>query len=238
MAEQDPTLEGADNPERPEWLPEKFESAESLAKSYLELERRDTQRSQELAEERRARETLEESFQTLSQQFEAQSRPDPANVYGQWQDQYEADPFGTTLSLIQALGAQNAQQQSNAQTGVDPTEFAAFVADQSLGRKYEDWGEYAPKVSEFLAENPNLFSEDTWKDPRATELAADRIYKMVKAEEVLSGADIAQQQQADTRQMKLNAQSAAGASGRTPALPDEVQEWERIKNAGQKQYWQ
>jgi len=62
-----------------------------------------TRTSQQLAEERQAREALEEAVQTLSAQFEAQNRPDPNAVVSQWRDQYEEDPFSTTLSLAQAV---------------------------------------------------------------------------------------------------------------------------------------
>jgi hypothetical protein len=33
-------LETANNPNRPEWLPEKFESAEAMAQAYADLERK------------------------------------------------------------------------------------------------------------------------------------------------------------------------------------------------------
>ena len=55
--------EGQDNPERPEWLPANFDSAEALAQSYKELQGRFTQESQ-------ARSALEDNYAELAGSFE------------------------------------------------------------------------------------------------------------------------------------------------------------------------
>lgn len=237
MADQDPDLvEGQDNPERPEWLPENFDSPESFAASYKEAQRKIT----ELATEKRG---LEESINSLSTQFEEftaqQSRPDPSNVLGQWQDQYEADPFSTTLQLAEAIAQNTAQkilQQQQQPQAVDP-DLLGFAANMTMAQQHEDWGEYVDKVKEVVSSDPFFANDNLWKDIQTSTQTLNNVYKMVKADALLSGAEVAQQQVADTRAMKLAAQSAAGASGRTPALPDDVQEWERIKNAGRKSYY-
>jgi hypothetical protein len=54
---------------------------------------------------------------------------------------------------------------------------------------------------------------------------------MAKADSLLSDNAVVQQQVADTRAMKLAAQSAAGASGRSPAPDDFEQRWQEIQNA-------
>ena len=242
MAEQDPTLEGADNPERPEWLPENFDSPEALVNSYRESQSKITKTSQELAEERRAREALEDAVQTLSAQFEAANRPDPSNVYNQWQEQYEQDPFSTTLSLAQAVAQQTAneilkqQQGQSAQSGVSP-DVVAFIADQTMGQSHSDWDEYKQRVSETIAENPLFQRDELWNSPQTAAQALDSAYQMVKAQDVLSGNSVVQQQLADTRAMKQAAQTATGASGRTPATPDDIAEWQRIKDAAPKNYY-
>lgn len=46
-----------------------------------------------------------------------------------------------------------------------------------------------------------------------------------------------EQSRVDSRAMKIGAQSMVGASGRTPALPDDVQAWETIKAATPKRYF-
>jgi len=235
LAEQDPTLEGADNPERPEWLPENFKSPEALVDSYKELQGASTRTSQQLAEERQAREALDEAVQTLSAQFEAQNRPDPNAVVSQWRDQYDEDPFSTTLSLAQAVAQQTAQQILQAQgQQSEPSatpDVVAFIADQTMGQSREDWSDYKGKVSELIAENPLFQRDELWSSPQSAAQALDSAYQMVKAQDVLSGNAVVQQQVADTRAMKLAAQSAAGASGRSPAPDDFEQRWQEIQNA-------
>lgn len=235
-------VEGQDNPEpeRPEWLPANFDSPESFAKSYTEAQRKIT----ELGQEKKG---LEESVQSLAQQFEdftaQQSRPDPQNVLSQWQEQYDVDPFNTTLSLAQAVAQSTAQQilqqqqAQNAQPATSP-EVVGFMADQTMGQKYQDWEDYRDQVKDVIGTNPLFNRDELWSSPGSAHQAFESAYKMVKANDMLTNADVTQQQQADTRAMKLAAQTVAGASGRTPAVPDTVAEWEAVKAARPKNYWE
>ena len=74
-AEMDAGVEEQDKPDRPEWLPEKFGSAEDLAKAYSELEARmGSQKTEESVEhdEGEIREDLENvgvDYDALSQEF-------------------------------------------------------------------------------------------------------------------------------------------------------------------------
>ena len=74
-AEMDAGVEEQDNSDRPEWLPEKFSSAEDLAKAYSELEARmGSQKTEESVEvdEGDARQDLENvgvDYDALSQEF-------------------------------------------------------------------------------------------------------------------------------------------------------------------------
>lgn len=220
--------------QRPEWLPENFNSPEDLAKSYQEAQRKITELGQ-------ANRGLEESINTLSSQFEeftaAQNRPDPQSVYSQWEDQYNNDPFGTMLNLVNAIQQQNQSAQQPAQAGVNP-DIVAFAADQSMGQHHDDWDTYRQKVSEELASNPLFQRDDLWENLGLATQATEYAYNLVKAQDVLEGNSTLAQQAADTRAMKLNAQSAAGASGRTPAIPDAQAEWDAVKAAKPKNYWE
>lgn len=230
MADQDPALEeGADNPERPEWLPENFESPEALLASYKESQRKITELSQ-------SNKGLEDSIQSLSSQFEeftaAQSRPDPNQVYSQWQDLYEQDPIGTMAQIAQATATQVLQQQSAGQQQPTATpDVVAFIADQTMNQQYEDWGGYKEKVAEVIAQNPLFQRDELWTNPQAASQALDSAYQMVKAQDVLSGEYAQQKQQADARAMKLAAQTAQGAGGRIPAEDDFEKRWQEIQNA-------
>ena len=240
MAESDPPPE-VDNPDdRPEWLPENFKSPEDLAKSYQESQRKIT----ELSTQNKG---LEESIGNLSAQFEQftaqQGQPDPQAVYGQWSDMYEQDPIGTMAQIAQATAAQTVQQyaQQNQQpmqaTQQTQSALVAAYADQALAAQYQDWDEEKGKVAEFIQDNPDMFHEGLFADPAKATKALVTAYKMVKADDVLSGTTVTQQQMADTRQMKLAAQSAVGASGRPDATPADVAEWEAIKAAAPKTYY-
>lgn len=235
MAEQDPTLGGADNPERPEWLPENFKSPEALVDSYKELQGASTRTSQQLAEERQAREALEEAVQTLSAQFEAQNQPDPNAVYSQWQDLHDNDPVTFTFQAAQRVAEQTAReilksQQAEGQSTLDP-DTLAFFASQMAAQKYEDWDEVLPQVKELMANDPIFANDNLYRDVPTAANTIDRAYRMAKADSLLSDNAVVQQQVADTRAMKLAAQSAAGASGRSPAPDDFEQRWQEIQNA-------
>lgn len=236
MAEQDPSLE-ADNPEgqRPEWLPENFKNPEDFAASYKESQRKIT----ELAQEKKG---LEESINLLSSQFEQftaqQSQPDPDTVRSQWYEQFEADPLATMTQIAQLTAQQIVQQSQQSQAGIKPEDFAAYVAEQQVSSRYQDFDELRPQITELLSSDPLFQSDAIWADPQTATHALDRAYQTVKAQELLSGNQIAQQQLADSRAMKLGAQSAQGASGRQEAPA--IDEWEAVKNAAaaERKYWQ
>lgn len=242
MSDQQDPAEGADNPQRPEWLPENFQSPEDLAKSYQEAQRKIT----ELSTQNKG---LEESIGNLSAQFEqftaAQNQPDPQAAYGQWQELYEQDPIGTVAQIAAATAQQTLQQyqqQQQAQPGVDPAQYASFVADQTLTAKYgEEWApgsDLRQKVSEVIQTNPVFNNDAIWLDPAKATQALESAREIVKAQELLSGNDVVQQQLADTRQMKLAAQTAVGASGRPDAPAADKAEWDAIKAAAPKTYYE
>lgn len=237
MADSDPDLvaEEQGNPERPEWLPENFKSPEDLAKSYAESQRKIT----ELANEKKG---LEESVQSLAAQFEeftaAQNRPDPNQIYSQWEDRYNQDPISTMAEIAAATAQQILQQQGQQQPATDMDTIGA-LANMTLAQQHEDWGEHVPRMKEILASEPVFANDNLWRDLPSTTRALESAYKMAKAEALLTNnADLAQQQAADTRAMKLGAQSAVGASGRPPAPSSDAEEWERIRNAAPRRYYE
>ena len=233
------TTEAVDN--TPEWvsrIPEKFQNdPEKFIDAYSNLEREYHQSRQEVK-------GLQETVQTISSQweeFQAQAnRPDPNTVYAQLAEAYENDPIGTMQAIAQSTAQSIYEQQAKqAQqpAGVAPEEFYAWTAQQALGAKYEDFSELAPKISEELQSNPLYQNDNLWGSQELATRAIEHAYESVKARELLAGNSAVQQQLADTRAMKLGAQTSSGAGGRTPAVPDDVAAWERIKAAGNKPYW-
>ena len=218
----------------PEWVPEKFRSnPEEFAKAYTNLER-------EFHASRQEKKGLEDSLQELSSRFEeftaAQNQPDPNTVYAQWQEAFEADPIGTIAQIAQTSAQQVHQQYAQQSKGPSTSpEVVAFIADQTMTRDHDDWDEYKEKVGQLIASDPLFQRDDLYASPELTTKALNSAYQMVKAQDVLSGAAVVQQQVDTNRAMKLNAQSAVGASGRPPAPSDD--EWARIKAAGDNPYW-
>lgn len=230
MSDVDPQ-EGADNPvedERPEWLPQNFKSPEDLARSYQEAQRKITELST-------TNKGMEESLGYLTSQVEtlvAQNAPDPDEVRAQWEQAYESDPWNTIQTVVQqtAEAVRNELAQQNQQPAITP-DVTAFIADQNMAQTHEDWGQYKPQVAELVKTDPLFANDSLWSNPALATSALDRAYKMVKAESVLSGDQIVQQQLADTRQMKLNAQSATGAAGRPDSPDANANRWQEIVNA-------
>lgn len=237
MAEQDPTLEGADNPERPEWLPENFTSPEDLARSYSEAQRKITEQAQQMK-------GLEDAVNTMREQQEqfiaSQNQPDPEMVQSQWQEMLEADPVNTVAQIAAASAQQAIQQYQQQQqpVGENLTALVAAYADQTLQAKYgQDWEDNKAKVGEIIQSNPLFQNDQFWTNPQSATAALENAYKLARTDEILSGNTVVQQQMNDTRQMKLAAQTANGASGSHAAPADDQSEWERIKNAGPTPYW-
>lgn len=237
MADTDPALEeGQDNPERPEWLPENFKTPEDLLSSYKESQRKITEQAQQLRSQ-------EESISTLSDQWEQfqaqQNQPDPNEINAYWEEQIATNPLQAMAAIAEASAQQALKQyQQQSQPGIKPEEFAAYVAENTVSAKYQDFGDLRDKISEEIQSNPLYHNDSIWVNPDLATRALTEAYTAVKAREVLAGNDVAQQQLADTRAMKLQAQSAVGASGRPEPASSDADEWARIRAAAPKRYYE
>lgn len=225
MAEpnQDPALDAGQSGEnqRPEWLPDKFESEEAFAKSYSELERKLSQ----VGEERSALETQLEDLYGRVQQMEAtagtpQAAYDPSQdpmllAYEQAMENgdYRA-ALAIQVGLNQAAVAQAVQGMKQPEPERD-YESWAFVAEQTAVAAVggaDEWAKYKERVAEEAAsENFDGLSAQQ----AGAKLA--RIYKMVKADDVLENHQTVAEQQAEAERLaKIQAQTMTGASGRPP----------------------
>lgn len=224
--------QSADNPERPEWLPEKFKDPADLAKSYQEAERRIT----ELAQQKAA---ADETIQTFASQFEEmqarqnQPQADPTQVNNQWQEMYDNDPFGTMVLLNRQLAQENAEALRQDIQNLSKTqqqtvqETIGANAERTMQDRFSDWDEVKPEVVEELGKNP-LFSDESpvWRTLAGTSAALEQAYQNVK-----SRSQSADDQLPSARDMKLNAQGLQGSGGRPAAEDDAQAAWDRIKNA-------
>lgn len=236
---------------RPEWLPENFESPEALAKSYRELQGRFTQESQ-------ARAALEDNYaeivSRLDEMTAAQAQPaqqqDP-NL----QAQYLAEQFGVEPEYLNAAAmiAQQAamqavqqatqqfqpQQQSQLQA---QREIALRLAGDTLSATYPDWEQKVGKVQEVLEANPDFIREEDYLNIGRLADRIGSVYKQVSYDELVNGVsgDQAAGQpdvSALAARMKLNAQTATGASGRPDPVSDAAAAWDAIKNAKPTTYY-
>lgn len=238
----DPNLEqneGADN--RPEWLPENFNSPEDLAKSYQEAQRKITELGQQNKGLEESIGELASQFDQLTSQQQAEQTPydpnqDPwAVAYNQAMIEGDYTRAMTLNDQRTAAIVQQAVQQGLAQVGQPQPQttpdVVAFIADRNLASQYEDWAQVKGDVAKIVETDPLFANDALWQNPAVATQALDRAYKLAKAES--GGADLARQQAADTRAMKLAAQSATGALGRPDISEDAAkQRWQEIQNAG------
>lgn len=249
MADVVDPAEGQDNPERPQWLPQNFESPEALAQSYKELQARFTQESQ-------ARSALEDNYAEIVGRLDEltanQAQPaQQTNPYDQ--SSYLAEQLGVEPEYINAaaLIAQNAaalavqqaqesfkpQQQQQFEAARD---IAVELASNALQAKYTDWDEKVDTIKDILEKNPGLVSDEDILSPARLAGRFESVYKQVKYDELVNGsADESGQVDVNAlaARMKLNAQTATGASGRPDPVASEAEAWAAIKNAKPTTYY-
>lgn len=241
--EAQPQSETAPEPsaDRPEWLPENFNSPEDLASSYKELQGRLTKESQ-------SRSTLEQQVATLQTQFEeAQTRQAPPQEdwntqRSQLEEQYEQDPLGTMAFLAsqaaQAAAAQTAQyyqqqNQSNPAQDRGNAELYATTIDQQMSQRHADWGNMKDKVGDLIQEMPGILDQEAMTSPMRAVEVLDRALEIVRNREIAAGV----QQGQSGRQLKLAGQTMTGATGRGSAASGETPLSDQIKQAYQGSSW-
>lgn len=95
-----------------------------------------------------------------------------------------------------------------------------------VARNIPDWDKYAERTLSSARENPVAFARALGTgDPEQVALALGSAYAATKNSD-------------SNRQMKMQAQSAVGASGRPSALPADVAEWNAIVAAAPKRYYE
>lgn len=236
----DPIIAVADAEDRPEWLPENFKEPAELAASYKNLQ-------DDLRRRGEDQKRLEAQIESLTQAVEAVKAPVVPQQNQQVQSDareqllvaFENDPIGTMAYLANQYATQateakfqeftsrndpQLQAQANQQN-----QLLAMSVDRALADAHEDWPEYKGKVAEAIQQDPALLPEQiTQQGPEATMRALDRVYKLVKADEVYSQVESGN---FVTDQMKRQAQTMSGTLGRpgTPSPDDE--KFARLKAA-------
>lgn len=225
-----------EQPERPDWLPDNFKTPEDLAKSYGELQN----------EFRQTREQLKAQQAQLEEYLAAQEQQQPQQPevpFDQLEAAYQENPLGTMAWLAQqaaqaALGNAARQQQEQYAPHLETqNHLLAYAAEQMLAQQHDDWDEYKTRVGDMIQQDQGLLPESALSSPEATARALDRVYKIVKAEDVMAQAQNLGQSQADQlRQQKMQAQTIAGVAGRPDAPSDDEEHFARLMAAANKGY--
>jgi hypothetical protein len=222
---------------RPEWLPDKFESPEALARSYSEAEQRLVQLQDEVNRQR------EEFTEALNNIGEISAQQAPVQQYNPQQDpllaQYQSAVdngdaqamLAIQLELNRQIARQEAQNVAHEigprlQRGQEADREAAItLATERVARNYNDWDELAPQIGEFLQARPHWIPEEASVDQ------FERV--LVEAANMITANRIVTQQQRDdrARQEKIAAQGLQGSGSRAMSPEEGEAEWNRIKSA-------
>lgn len=223
---QEPTI-ADDSGERPDWLPSNFKSPEDLAQSYRESQAALTRTRQELSE------VKDQVGQILATQQDAAMQSEYSTIESQLLEAVESGDPQAQLAAMAWIAQQAAQQYvpQASQPAAANSEVLAFAADQQLAQRYQDWNEVKVDIATLVQEDPDLLPVDP-NTPLATVVQRlDRVYKMAKANRVLSQTEqVTQAEEAQNRLIKQQAQTITGAS-QTPAVTDPATEyWDSVRN--------
>lgn len=221
MADENQNAEGVD--ERPEWLPEQFTDGAALAKSYDESRRELNRLQTEVRAQQQAFEEQLEQLQAVQAQ-QTQQQQSPGYDDERWRVAWDEDPIRTAAYLSQQVAEQTAQrilqqtQQPMNQQAAVQQELVVRYAQQTMDARYEDWGEYQDRVAAAIREDEGLVPNTALTSPELAARSLERVYKMVKADEVLKSHNATAAQAATAHQQKLAAQTMGGSSSGSRAV--------------------
>jgi hypothetical protein len=234
--------QGGGEPERPDFLLERFNTVDDQAKSYAELERSFTQGQQRLR-------GLEEAYQDLVGQFEElqqlqqqpASAPEQTDYTGQSpllamiQQARDNDDLQTELQLQAAMQrglweAWSREQQAQMEATAQPDQNEATVnqlfaiqTEQLARQVIPDWDEIKAGVHDTIMENEYLL-QDTNEPMEAVRMLqnASAIYR--QQQQLAAPAQGGTQQQAG-RQQKMLSQTMQG-QGTHPGTEQTDDQWQ------------
>lgn len=222
--------------ERPEWLPENFQTPEDFRKSYDESQRMATQASQRAAALEDQLGALTERLQELETQPRQQTQTyDPSsdpmvNMYAQSlgiDPEDAARALGVQIALQQQVAQQAIQQafqQHQPSQQLDEAQQAQFawIAEQEVARHYGDeWQTLRDEVASEIEQKPYLVPDTP--DPRAAAAAVRDVAEMVRARKLVSAAAQGQGAQAELARQKMLAQGMQGGGARIQNAADTKQ---------------
>jgi hypothetical protein len=253
--------EGADTPERPEWLDQRFDSPEEQAKAYREAERRMHDTLQANAELEKRLAALEERIpeQPQEPQYDYSAFSDPmqqAAYRDQLSQLAEENPLAAMEALLnereqlwQMQQAAAWQQQQVAAAAYQPQMMqqqqtqAALVANEAkrnVTSRHEDFSEYEDQVAQILTDDPEFIAGQHSWDLSKLERGLERAYRIAKAEALTAREQELRDQGVDPaeieRQRKMNAQTMQGVSARPDEPSAEEKQLAAMVESGMQSY--
>lgn len=235
MSDEQTAIE-AEEPQRPEWLPDNFKSPEDLASSYKELERKlgelgtKASRVEEL-EAKAAR--ADEWEQWYERQQQEQRSGDPREKFLEvWEDPDRQPEL--VLHLAERLAAAEQRLEQVGKKGPDPatTELAAEYAETRMRQTHADWDTYRDQISEVVRENPRILGLTEQSTPAQLAQGLDAVYWMVKGRASATDQGQAASNAAEAARIALEqAQTMTGGSARPATQTPDQEYWDRIAAA-------
>lgn len=222
--------------ERPEWLPEKFNSPEEMARSYSEAEQRLVALQGEVDRQREEFSQALANINEIPREAPQQTYQDPSQnpLIQQFQMAVDNGDAQAMLAIQLELNRQiTAQEVARVQqelggrveraSDVD-REMAITMATERVARNYEDWDTLAPQIGEFLQARPH------WIPEQASVESFERVLveaaQIIQAEKIVAERD----REEHSRQEKIAAQGLTGTGSRAIPPEEAAAEWDRIKS--------
>lgn len=229
-------------PERPEWLPEKFKTPEELARSYGEVEKEAGRLRSELGTERsNFAETLARiEAQGQQRQQEPAYNPSTDPMIVQYGQALEAGDYAQAMMIQAVVNSQtvatvidekmaalkpalSAQEEAN-------REVAFTMAQNRVSAEYgERWEELQPQVFKMLNDRPHWMPQVPTVEGYASVLK--EAAQVVESERIVRENAAAERD----RLAKLNAQGITGNTSRAPLTGEAAaaaeQTWADVQNA-------
>lgn len=244
----DPETQENPNEERPDWLPDNFDSPESLVASYKEAERKISSQGQRLAELEQLEDRFEELASRLTETPQQQERFNPdEDPFIQAYDRAFEEGDSRTLMALNAYhteaairSALESRQQYEATESQNDSEaearMFAMLTEQAIKDNLGDeWSEELKReVGEVVYNRPHLIPDS--RDPSVIAEAIVDVADLIRIRKARDTGE-AVEPHSISRQRKMLAQSAQGEMSRVRTTPQqEADEWERIKKAGESSY--
>lgn len=254
--------EAEPEPERPDWLSDRYQSVEDQAKAYSEAERRMHETLQYNAELEKRLASIEERMgdpQQQSQQFDYSEFNDPmqqATYRDQLAQLAEENPLAAMEALLaqrdQAMWEQQqmAEMQRMQQAAVYQPQIrqqqetqAALVANEAkrnVTQRHEDFGQYEDQVAQIISDDPEFIAGQHAWDLSKLERGLERAYRIAKAETTFAREQELRDQGVDPaeieRQRKMNAQTMQGVSARPEEPSPEEKQLAAMVESGMQSY--